>query len=420
MMFERFKGCKIGILGFGREGRSTYSHLKNVAGQIVIIDRSKSGFDSLEDKDVDFLYEKDLNKNIQFDYVFKSPGVPLKNIVDKIDMQVITSQTNEFLRQKRDNIIGITGTKGKSTTAYMIYKLLKGYGADVQIVGNIGIPPFDVGNSDYYVFEMSSHQLEHVNFSPKVAILLNIFEEHLDHYMDFSHYKMAKENIFRFALSDDRLYTYNGLNADSKAKVIIIDELLKGTIFGIKGEGLDLNDFKNITGLHNKKNAAVAIKVVKDLGYYDKSIITKVLKDFKGLKHRLEFVANKDGIDFYDDSISTIPASLIAGVEAIDNVQTVLVGGMDRGIDYSEVEEFVKLKADINFILMPDTGHDIGKRVRTDNIFFVDDLKQAVKKAKEITQSGKAVLLSPAAASYGFFKNFEERGDKYKEYVFSD
>ncbi len=428
-----FKGKKVGIIGFGREGRSTFEHLKFTCDEIVIFDRNyenidleslvKAGdkgegnFDLNRYKTVS---DKELKNYSYLDVFFKSPGVPLKNIEGDVDFSKLSSQTNEFLRKNKDKTIGVTGTKGKSTTSTMIYELLRAYGVKVELIGNIGVPCLEADeDSDYYVFEMSSHQLELVDFSPKYAILLNVYEEHLDHYKDFNHYKKAKENVYFYQNEGDFCFSFEQPK-NLKSRFFDIGKI------DVKAEGfLDLSGYKNVIGKHNKNNAYLAMLVTKGLGYFDLECIEKAFKGFKPLAHRLEYIGILEGVDYYDDSISTIPRACIAACESIENAKTIIIGGMDRGIDYSLLIDFIKERKDLNFIALPDTGHNIFKEIKTaniksDNIQKAKDLKEAVSIAKSVSKKGEAVVLSPAAPSYGFFKNFEDRGEKFKEYVFSD
>ncbi len=411
--FEKFKDKKIGIIGFGLEGRSTLEHLKDTVLELVVFDRKFATLsENNEDEKISFVNDKDLNKYSDIDYFFKSPGIPYKNIEVNVPREKLTSQVNEFLLENRDKTIAVTGTKGKSTTTTMIYNLLKNFGLKVQLLGNIGVPVFEFKpDMDYYVIELSSHQLELVDVSPKYAVLLNVFEEHLDHYKSFEHYKRAKENIFRYQLEGDYLFSYKEPEEAYKGIYFSIDES-----FQIR-EVFDLSAYNNIVGEHNKNNAYLAIRLVRELGFDDKGIFEKTFREFKGLEHRLEYVGNFDGVDYYDDSISTIPMACILGTNSIENIRTVIIGGMDRHIDYTLLEDFIVKRQDLVFIALPDTGHKIARKIRTGNISVVDDLEKAVELAKDLTYKGQAVLLSPAAPSYGFFKNFKERGEKFKEYV---
>ncbi len=411
--FEKFRDKKIGIIGFGLEGRSTLEHLRDRVSSVVVFDRNYEALaETSGDDKVIFRSDKDLAKYSDLDYFFKSPGVPYKNIEQDVPREKLTSQVNEFLLKHRDRTIAVTGTKGKSTTVTMIYNLLKNYGAKVELLGNIGVPVFESHpDMDYYVIELSSHQLELAYVSPKYGILLNIFEEHLDHYKSFEDYKRAKENIYKYQVEGDYLFSYAEPDGEYKAKYFNTTDTAPERNF------LDLSGYDNIVGEHNKNNAYLAMKLVRELGLEDKAACEKTFREFKGLDHRLEYIGNFDGVDYYDDSISTIPMACILGAKSIENVTTIIIGGMDRNIDYSLLENFILERQDLKFLAMPDTGHKIARKILSRNVLVVDDLEVAVRVAKDITPKGRAVLLSPAAPSYGFFKNFKDRGEKFKYYV---
>jgi UDP-N-acetylmuramoylalanine--D-glutamate ligase len=220
---SQFDNKKIVILGFGQEGMSTYRFIRSVSDKCLIqvmdqnIDKPD---DQLLDIDIStYFYPKerylDFDKDI--DLVFKSPGIPLMHLKGFIEPSKVTSQSNEFIKVYKDHMVGITGTKGKSTVSTLIYELLKAEGLDVLLIGNIGKPPFDYvrekDSTTFFVYELSSHQLETVSESPKYSIILNIFQEHLDHYASFDHYAEAKMNIGRYQNDEDTLI-YSALDEE--------------------------------------------------------------------------------------------------------------------------------------------------------------------------------------------------------------
>lgn len=411
---------KVLILGFGREGRSTYKFIKdnNINCELGIAD-----INEITDKEIQenrkislHIGEGYMDIMDEYDIVMKSPGISFKNKDYTNVLSKITSQTELFLKYGSTKTIGITGTKGKSTTASLTYEILnKKY--NVMLVGNIGVPVFEAidkyENIDLFVFELSSHQLEHVKYSPHISVILNMFEEHLDHYNSYEEYKEAKRNIFKYQKEND----YYILN-DNMKDTILGGYILKQNIINI--EDNDINIETNLLGKHNMYNINVAIKIAK-IYNIDKKDIVSAVKSFKGLPHRLEYVGKYRGVHFVDDSIATIPEAVISAVESLDNVGTLILGGMDRGIDYSSLIEYLNTCKVSNIILMNDSGKKIyngliNKNIDK-NICLVQDLEEAVRIAYECTKKDKICLLSPAAASYGIFKNFEERGDKFKEYV---
>lgn len=398
------KNKSILILGFGREGKSTYNFIKKYVNykSLGIADKNPP---NIVDETV-YFGENYLQSVVNYEIVIKSPGIPFFNISD--DM-FVTSQTELMLMANRKNMIGVTGTKGKSTTASLIYCMLKDAKKDVRLVGNIGVPIFDcleeITDDTLLVCEMSSHQLEKVKYSPHIGVILNIFEEHLDHYKSYEDYQLAKVNIFRYQKDDDVIIYAN----DNKLVCNYINKYAKAKCFSFP---YDYDVECKLLGEHNKKNIMAARLVAHACGIKEDEII-KSIKKFKGLPHRLEFVGEFDGVKYYNDSISTIPEATIMAIESLENVETVLIGGLDRGIHYEKLVNYLENSKVKNIILMYDTGKRIRTLINRDGVKYVEDLEDAVKLAKKITTKGNICLLSPAAASYGFFKNFEERGEAF-------
>ena len=388
-MYEKFNGKRILIWGFGREGKSTKSFLEEHCAPSVI--------EVFEGK------REDINED-SFDYIVKSPGI----VMDDDDPKY-TSQTQIFLENYRDNTVGITGTKGKSTTSAMLCHVLSSCGKKAVLLGNIGEPCLDhfgqIDKDTIAVFEMSCHQLAHVNVSPHVAVFLNLFEEHLDYYKTFDRYFAAKANITRYQTAGDILFDGQNVPALSTlANEIRID-----------AENVPDYDLK-VLGHHNDLNAHFVFMIASNVYGIDAEAIKNALRDFSGLPHRLMHIGTLDGIDYYDDSISTIPSATTEAIGAVPNAATVLIGGMDRGINYDTLIDFVNSNTKYNYIFSYDSGKRIyDSIVKTDNCIYKETLAEAVECAKSITRKGGAVILSPAAASYGYFKNFEERGDVFRQ-----
>lgn len=422
-IIQELTGKKVLILGFGREGKSTYHFLKNnnVQCEIGIADINEIKDEEVLSDNVTLHTGEDyLNAMKEYDVIMKTPGISFKD-VDLTDIrEKITSQTELFLKYGREKIIGITGTKGKSTTSSLIYAMLK-QKYNVLLVGNIGLPAFDemdvYNDMDYFVYELSSHQLEFVEHSPHIAVLLNMYEDHLDHYKGYAEYKEAKRNIYKYQREND----YYIFNEDEK-DVLNGDRKLIQHLIGISPSNLDMEipENENIHGKHNKYNVTVAMTVAKLLNIETEKI-TKAVEEFKPLAHRLEPIGTYNEVTYIDDSIATIPEAVISAVESIPNINTVIIGGMDRGIHYSSLIEFLSQDKVENVILMYDSGkriyEELHKRQTNSNIVYAENLEKAVELAVQITKKGTICLMSPAAASYGVFKNFEERGDKFKEYV---
>lgn len=401
-------GKSILILGFGREGKSTYEFVKKYVKytSLGIADKNE-----IKVPEKVYFGENYLDAVRGYDVVIKSPGIPFFGIED--EESIVTSQTELMLKADRENVVGITGTKGKSTTTTLIYNILNQAGVDVRLIGNIGVPPFscleDIDDDTKLVCEMSSHQLENLTVSPHISVILNIFEEHLDHYKSYEDYQLAKVNIFRYQTERD-VVVYSKENELVKG---YIDKYANGKKLAFP---YDYDVETKLIGEHNKKNIMAARLVAKEFGVSEEKI-REVVKDFSGLAHRLEFVGEFDGVKYYNDSISTIPEATINALESLGDVDTVIIGGLDRGIHYDEFARYLMNSKVRNIILAYDTGKRIFEKMGCEGAILVNDLEEAVSMAKEVTEKGKTCLLSPAAASYGFFKNFEERGNKFKELV---
>lgn len=439
-LINYFQNKKILILGFGREGQSTYKLIrKYIKEQTLYIADRKENFEKnyeflSQDKNIKCIsgegYLEDLE---EYDVIMKSPGISFVGLDTSKFYNNIKSQLELLLEFFDIFTIGITGTKGKSTTSSLIYKVLKEQNVKSMLLGNIGVPVFDyidtIPNDTTLILEMSSHQLEYMKLSPNISILLNIYPEHLDHYESFEKYAEAKCNIFKYQnKSDYFIYnsddeTINKFLKNEEAKKYKVSLKGNGDIY-LKGENIYFNDKeiyninipRNLLGEYNLNNIMFVL-AVSEILKLDISKTIKSISDFKTLEHRLEFVGEYNGILYYDNSIATIPKATIEAVKALKNVDTLIIGGMDRGLDYTDFIKFLNESDISNIICMPKTGHDIAKNLKDGRAHVVNTLDEAVEIAKKHTTKGRVCLLSPAAASYGFFKNFEEKGNIYKELV---
>lgn len=443
-IIDYLKDKKIVLLGFGREGQASYKlirkHLKDK--EIYIRDQNekiKNNELIKNDKNVIFELGSNYLDNLdKFDLILKSPGIAFNKIDISSFKDKISSELELLLKFYKGKVIAITGSKGKSTTSSLIYEMLKNCGYKTELAGNIGTAVFEyideLEDLDYLVMELGCHQLEFVTHSPNYSILLNIFEEHLDHYRNFDGYIEAKCNIFTHQNKNDYfIYNYDNkylqekvnkykpisnvysisLNGNDNAstylkndKVFIKDKLVYNT-----------NDKRNLLGMHNVNNIMFVLTLASILSL-DMNIVIKTINDFKSLPHRMEYVGKYNGITYYNDSISTIPEACINALKSI-KVNTLIVGGLDRGIDYSELSEFISNYNLSNLICVPDTGKRIAENItnKNINIYHENDLLSAINRAKEVTKEGEVCLLSPASASYNTFKDFEERGNFFKEHV---
>ena len=430
----------INILGFGREGQSTYKLIrKYLPNKIITISDLKENFqdnfDFLQnDKNLNLISgEKYLDNLERFDIIIKSPGISFAKIDITQFKDKISSQMELFLQFFDNYTIGITGTKGKSTTSSLIYTILKDQNKDVLLLGNIGKPIFDyineISNTTILVLEMSAHQLEFMKYSPNISILLNLFEEHLDHYKSYEDYIAAKCNIYKYQHENDYfLYSLDNetlkkhvKNPKAKTYTISINEkadiyLQNDDVIFNNKKIYDRNQKRNLVGDYNLSNIMFTL-VVSEILKLDLNKSINSINNFKTLKHRLEFVGNVDGINYYDNSIATVPMATIEAIKALKNVDTLIIGGMDRGIDYTDFIKYLDSSDISNIVCMPKTGHDIAKKLKNKKTFIVNTLEEAVDISKKVTGKDMSCLLSPAAASYGFFKNFEEKGDLFQKLV---
>lgn len=420
-----FRGKRVLILGLGREGCSTLHLLKKTDCTIGIADQKPIEEEELRNFEL-YTGDRYLDSMAKFDLVMKSPGIPLLGEIPAEIKKRITGQTDLLLRFFQNPIIGVTGTKGKSTVSSLIYHFLKEARKDTVLVGNIGIPPLEcldgLHENTIIVCEMSCHQLEYVKASPNVGVFLNIFEEHLDHYNGFGDYRKAKENIWKFQNENDLIilakelldpeiaaHTVTASLHDNTADIFLSENALH--YFGREIPFSELPT--RLIGRHNYYNIGIAMCAAEKFGCTE-SEMKEALKSFYGLPHRLEPVGVFDGAEYIDDSISTCPSTAIAAVRSFDHVDTIIIGGMDRGIDYGELIDFLNAGSVEHVILLPDSGHKIAGRLdpRKREIYLAENLSDAVHHAKQVTRI--RCLLSPAAASYGFYKNFEERGEHFR------
>ncbi|MBR6166513.1 UDP-N-acetylmuramoyl-L-alanine--D-glutamate ligase [Candidatus Saccharibacteria bacterium] len=418
-IIEKLRGQKILILGFGREGKSTLAFLNRELpdAEIAIAD-----INPIEDESVvkytTFTGPEYLNCCKDYNVIIKAPGVSIKNDLPDSEKAKITSQTDLFLQAYRSQTIGITGTKGKSTTSSLIYHILQKTGKKSVLVGNIGKPCFDfldeITPETIVVFEISAHQLEYVKASPHYAVLLNIYEEHFDHYATPEDYYSAKKNIFRLQQTGDLLVYGDIFQHATQAE---LDAVPSFKIDIEKTEVVPKSQIKTtLLGEHNLKNIEAAAAVAYALRIDGEAFLDAVAS-FQGLPHRLQYVGTFRGIKFYNDSIATAQEATINAVKAVGDVDTLILGGMDRGLDYHPLVEFLKHSNVRNILLLPDTGAKIEQIFAEDRyvqgLIRVKNMEEAVKMAYEVTNPSQSCLLSPAAASYGFYKDFQERGEDY-------
>lgn len=434
---NRFKDKRVLILGFAREGIDTFRFLRRIFPRqvLAVADQAEAGQLTPEAKE---LLRKDKNHKTHFgkdylkavrnyDIVVKSPGIPPRVLNAHLKKgQVVTSQTEIFFENCSGKIIGVTGTKGKSTTAALIYDVLKTGKLKTHLVGNIGQPVltklFQATNQDVFVYELSSHQLMSLKRSPHIAIFLNLYPEHLDYYQDIKEYLKAKQNICRWQRAGDYfLFNPNDPSVKASLKLTLAQKLpldiKKAESFLAKWGQSKLAGFYLL-------NIAAAIETGRLLGVKD-SLIAKAIRNFKPLAHRLKFVGSFKGIKFYNDSLATIPEATMAAIDSLGpEVETIFLGGFDRGLSFEGLAQKVCQSQLKNLIFFPTTGLRIWQEIQRQKgynqslkSFFVTGMEEAVKLAFQKTKRGKICLLSCASPSFGLFKDYRERGDSFKKFV---
>ena len=414
MTIKELKNKKILILGFAREGQDTLQFLRtHFPNKVFGIADQKESLKNLPKKRIKLHLGKDYLKAIrQYDVVIKSPGIPLKIVKPWLKKsQRLTSETDIFFAECQGTIVGITGTKGKSTTASLIYAVLKGGGKRVKLVGNIGTPALQFllkqTPGDIFIYELSSFQLEHLSKSPHIAVFLNLYPEHINHHGSFAAYKKAKANITLFQTSTDFLI-YN-----SKDK-----EILK---IAKKSKAQKIPFIRKPVSMNAPFLAATEPMVLVGKLFSIPDIkIQKAIKDFQPLSHRLERVGRFRGINFVNDSLATIPEATILALDALGNtVTTLIAGGFNRRVSVAKLTRRIEQSKIKTLILFPTTGETIfaSLKKKPKNIFFVKSMKEAVQLAYLHTKTKKTCLLSPAASSFNLFYDYQDRGDQFKKFV---
>lgn len=419
-------GLNVCIIGFGKEGQAMLQALENVAwdGDVTLADKKKdfthpnhpviTGDDYLEQIDA-----------AGFDLIIKSPGIPPHPLFQKWGHK-LTTPTQIFFDSIKDTgamVIGVTGSKGKSTTSSLIAAILKEDGRDVHLVGNIGEPSIshidDAKKGAIFVLEMSSYQLMDLTVSPHIAVVTSFFPEHLDYHGTLENYLEAKKHIARFQSPQDSVFF-----CTNHSGCIEIAKEGEGRKIPFSEADCPVSlDEINLIGEHNISNIAGAYKVCESLGVHP-DVAVKAIKAFKGLKHRLQFVGNIHGIDWVDDAISTTPESAIAALHALKGkVDTIILGGQDRGYDFAELAKEVVASGLTNVILFPDTGARIRASIEASDaakkisMHDTHSMEEAVAIAKNVTKPGSTCLLSTASPSYNMFKNFEDKGDQFQKQI---
>lgn len=456
------------ILGLGVEGRNTLRFLRTRFPRkfLAVADGHPFGALGIESQT---LIQNDPYLRVHlgtdylsyignYDVVFRTPGIPLRiaGNTQRNQRAQIWSETSLFFALRKNPVVGVTGTKGKSTTSTLIHTMLTEHGIDSHLVGNIGpelggsspLASLDsVKHGSVFVYELSSFQLEDMHESPDIAVLLNIVPEHLDHHLTFDQYVGAKERITKYQSSSNFLVYNHGdkivrriaRRTSAKPIPISLDRRQSSRCFAFRdrivyGIGAEKETVATtadvqqvLPGKFNHINVMAAISVAKLLDVPTDNI-RSALRSFVSLKDRFEFVGEYKGISFYNAAIATVPQATIAHIQALSpDVDTLILGGQNRGVDYTSLARSIVRARIHNLILFPETGSIIWRSVLTvsettkavPNHFFVDDMEQAVRIAFEKTRMGYICLHSPAAPSRGgTFENYLERGNLFRQLLY--
>ena len=427
----------IAIVGFDTEGRATYEFLAKQGHTLTICDQDSTievppaAQSQLGD---DYLVGLD-----RFDRIVRTPGLhPAKilavnpGVTDKI-----TSQTNLFFEHSPTrNIIGITGTKGKGTTSTLVTEMLRAAGKDVQLGGNIGVPPLSfidqLTPDSWVVLELSSFQLIDLRHSPHIALVLMVVPEHLDWHEDFEEYIAAKQQLFINQTADDiAIYYADNENSLSVADASEAQQIpyfmdpgaeVSGKSITIDGHEICKTADIKLLGQHNWQNACAATTAVWQITH-DVEVISNVLTTFAGLPYRLELRAEVNGIRYYNDSFSSQPSSAIAALTAITGNKVIILGGHDRGLDLSGLAKALKSSQELRKVVVIGASRQrLAQAFQDEGLtnYVVCDattMTEIVATASKEAQPGDAVVLSPGFASFGLFKNFEDRGKQFNHVV---
>ena len=446
------KNKKVLLVGLAKTGVSTIKYLDKLGAKTIVNDIKKE--EQLEDilnelkdiKNVEYILGYHPENVDDIDIAVVSPGVPLDlpfiiklkesniKIIGEVELAYQLSKSNP-------TFIGITGTNGKTTTTTLVGEIFKKANKDTYIVGNIGNPVIDTVESttkdSVLVTELSSFQLESIDtFRPKVSAFLNITEDHLNRHHTMENYIDAKSRIFKNQQKDD----FTILNYDDISVRNLKDKCNSKVIFFSRkeklNEGIYLDEYNNIVidinekiellnadelslpGVHNLENCMAAVGITYIMGI-DIQIIKEVLKTFKAVEHRQEFVRELNNIVFINDSKGTNPDSTIKAIKSYKKNIILIAGGKDKGSSYDELLEIAKENV-VALVLLGETAPKIEKTAKEkgfDKIHTVKNMKEAVETSYKIAQSNDVVLLSPACASWDMYKSFEVRGKDFKDNV---
>jgi UDP-N-acetylmuramoylalanine--D-glutamate ligase len=459
---------KIGILGAGVEGAALALYFSGKGFEDICVYDEKTALEYMLPPDVRvILGEKAFNEIFDREIIFRSPGIHINRLFEAKKRGIKLSSTIQYFFENCPcKIIGVTGTKGKGTTSTLIFEILKEAGFDVYLGGNIGEPPINfldkLNENSMVILELSSFQLHDLTASPHSAVVLMTTSEHLDYHKDRQEYWEAKKKILQqqgkgdfSVLNADYEYTDEFINYGQGEKYLVsrwkkvdkgayiergaiyfVDDVLKGRA----DEVLEVRDI-GLLGAHNRENVLAAVTVAMKFGV-EVSIIQKVVKEFKGLPHRLEFAGEIDGVKYYNDSFSTTPETSIAGAFAFEGPVLLIAGGSEKYSDFSDWAMAIQSNEKVKMVfLIGDTAERMEVELRRAEkqlaeqggfsqeeieagigafpveVYRCQNLEEALNMAKERAVKGDNIVMSPGAASFGLFKNYKERGARFIELV---
>ena len=436
---------KVAILGFGQQGRSAYGYYRALGHQVTICDQ----LDKLANapKGADLRLGPTYLENLRaFDLLVRTPFLQPDKIVaansnDSHILDRVTTASNEFFQQVQTPIIAITGTKGKGTTSLLCQAILESAGLKVCLVGNVGIPPLDVveaaNKSDVVVFEIASFQTMDLTYSPQVGVCLNMSPEHLDWHKDYEDYLNCKAQLFAnqdpkdkaiFAFGDKdserivrngrgQILSYGGNDFESHA--CITDE----SIYVAGKKVAEISDIK-LLGRHNQQNVCAAIAACYDFlpAALAGQIIARALSVCKSFPSRLEPIRELRQVTYINDSYASAPEASIAALKAVEAPKILIAGGHDKGVDMSRFVEKILASNVKHLITIGDTGVKIARLVKMQNPDFslsenCHSMQEIVNDAASHAVAGDVVLLSAGSASFGMFKNYDDRANQFKQAV---
>ena len=450
--YIRFR--KVAIIGLGVSNLPLLDYLYEKKAQVTVFDERtideipQNVITKIDTYEFKYSFGKNCLENLKgFNIIFRSPScLPTKSELQKEANRgaIVTTEVEMLMEMCPCKIIGVTGSDGKTTTTSMINAILQKAGYNTFLGGNIGTPLFtrlpEIKSDDIVVLELSSFQLMNMHVSPDIAVITNITPNHLNIHKDYQEYIEAKKNIFKYQnengiliLNYDNDITrscsteVNGkvIFFSSKEKLdngfIVDEDIIKECEDKVRKHILNTNEVI-LRGNHNFQNIATALAATKTL--VDTDVAVQAIKEFKPVEHRIEFIREIDGVKWYNDSASSSPTRTLSGINAFKENIILIAGGYDKNLDYEPLAKPILDKVS-TLILIGQTAEKIFDAVKNEadkqnkkiDIYMCDSLEQTIDIAKKSAKKGEIILFSPASASFDMFKNFADRGEKFKNLV---